>query len=199
MHELPAPSIAVSDVGTLRALSHPVRLALLEALQAGPLTATEAGELIDESATTCSFHLRQLARHGLVEEAGRGRGRARPWRLVHEGWRAPARPEDPDLTRAVQALDRIMLDRYVQRIRRFVDLVATYPTDWQTAATATVSTLHLTAAELAELAAAYRELIEKFRKRWADRNQYPDRRPANSLPVDILFGAYPVDSRRSPR
>jgi DNA-binding transcriptional ArsR family regulator len=42
----------------LRALSHPVRLALLEALATGPLTATEAGELIDETPTTCSFHLR---------------------------------------------------------------------------------------------------------------------------------------------
>jgi DNA-binding transcriptional ArsR family regulator len=48
----------ISDARALRALSHPVRLALLEALATGPLTATEAGELIDETPTTCSFHLR---------------------------------------------------------------------------------------------------------------------------------------------
>ncbi len=44
-----------------------------------PLTATPAGERIGASATTCSSHLRQLARYGLVEEAGGGRGRKRPW------------------------------------------------------------------------------------------------------------------------
>jgi DNA-binding transcriptional ArsR family regulator len=50
----------------MKAVSHPVRLALLEVLSLrGPLTATEAGRLIDETPTTCSFHLRQLARWGL--------------------------------------------------------------------------------------------------------------------------------------
>ncbi|WP_423202937.1 winged helix-turn-helix domain-containing protein [Micromonospora kangleipakensis] len=95
----------------MRALSHPVRLALMEALGEGPLTATQAGELIGEIPTTCSFHLRQLARYGFVEEAGGGRGRARPWRLTRRRRSAPARPEDPDWTRASQALDRVLLDR----------------------------------------------------------------------------------------
>ncbi|HXC45240.1 MAG TPA: helix-turn-helix domain-containing protein, partial [Solirubrobacteraceae bacterium] len=71
----------LSDARTMRALSHPVRLALIETLGlAGPLTATQAGERIGESPTTCSFHLRQLAKYGFVEEAGGGSGRARPWR-----------------------------------------------------------------------------------------------------------------------
>ena len=73
----------LTDPRMLKAVAHPVRLALLEALTLrGPLTATEAGEMIDETPTTCSFHLRQLARFGLVEEAGGGVGRARPWRVV---------------------------------------------------------------------------------------------------------------------
>jgi hypothetical protein len=92
-----------------------------------------------------------------------------------------------------------MLDRFVGRIRRFVDSVASYPTEWQVAATASASTLHLTAAELEELTAAYHELMEKLRQQWAERTQHPDRRPPDTLPVEILFGAYPVDSRRSAR
>ena len=65
----------VNDPKTLRALTHPVRLALLEALALeGPLTATAAGELIGESPTTCSFHFRQLAKYGFVEEAASGPG-----------------------------------------------------------------------------------------------------------------------------
>ena len=52
----------------------------------GPLTATEAGELIGETFTTCSFHFRQLAKYGVVEEAG-GKGRSQP---VTACWRVDA-------------------------------------------------------------------------------------------------------------
>jgi predicted ArsR family transcriptional regulator len=82
---------------------------LLEALRDGPLTATQAGVLIDASPTTCSFHLRQLAHFGFVADAGGGKGRSRPWRLLTESWRAPARPGDPEFTRAAQVLDHITL------------------------------------------------------------------------------------------
>ena len=184
----------LTDAQSLRALGHPVRLALLEALLAGPLTATQAGELIGESPTTCSFHLRQLARYGFVEEAGGGPGRTRPWRLTHSGWRAPAQPDNPDFTRAVQALDHVLLDRQYARIRRFVDAVATYPADWQRAATANTSYLHLTAAELQELLDAHYRLNETYRERWAERNEHAERRPDGSLLVEILIGGYPVET-----
>src|SRR5580692_9457860 len=73
----------ITDARTMRALAHPVRIAIIEALGfRGPMTATEVGEQIDESPTTCSFHLRQLAKYGFVEEAGGGKGRARPWRMA---------------------------------------------------------------------------------------------------------------------
>jgi predicted ArsR family transcriptional regulator len=199
MVEIPNGPRTLSDPRTLRALTHPVRLALLEALLSGPLTATEAGELIGESPTTCSFHLRQLARYGFVEETGGGRGRARPWRLIHTGWRAPARPDDPEFTRAVQALDHVLLDRLFERIRRFVDAVATYPREWQEAGQADTQILHVTAAEASEFTAAYRELVDRFRERWADRTHSPDLRPDGTLPVEVFFGVYPVDSPPSSR
>ncbi|GAA3288778.1 MULTISPECIES: winged helix-turn-helix domain-containing protein [Dactylosporangium] len=178
----------LSDPQTLRALSHPVRLALLDALQEGPLTATQAGEAIGESPTTCSFHLRQLARYGFVEEAGGGRGRVRPWRLAHRGWTAPAQPGNPAFARAQQALDQVLLDRLLARIRRYVDTAPTYPAQWQAAATGHTSTLHVTAAEAAEMAAAYRRVTDEFRARWADRTD----RPEGTLPVEVLFGVYPA-------
>jgi DNA-binding transcriptional ArsR family regulator len=190
---MPRGPRTLSDAQTLRALSHPVRLALLEALLTGPLTATQAGELIGESPTTCSFHLRQLARYGFVEETGGGRGRARPWRLAHTGWNAPAQPDDPEFTRAVQALDRVLLDRLVARMRRFVDTAPTYPAEWQAAATGHTSILHLTAAEAAEMGAAYREVADRFKDRWAGRNDHPEQRPDSTLPVEVLIGVYPLD------
>src|SRR3984885_9676918 len=76
----------ITDARTLRALAHPVRIALFEELAlGGAMTATEIGERIGETATTCSFHLRQLAKYGFVEEAGGGAGRSRPWRAAAVG------------------------------------------------------------------------------------------------------------------
>ncbi|WP_207783792.1 ArsR/SmtB family transcription factor [Micromonospora globispora] len=188
----------LTDARELRALSHPVRLALMEALGGGPLTATQAGELIGESPTTCSFHLRQLARYGFVEEAGGGRGRARPWRLTRRGWSAPARPEDPDWTRASQALDRVLLDRYLQRLRRFVDDAPSYPREWYQAATGQQHLFHLTAEELTDFVAAYRELVDDVTARADRRRTDPAARPAGSRPVELLFFGYPVESPEVP-
>ena len=65
----------LTDPRALRAYAHPVRMALVGLLRTeGPLTATRAAELLGESSGTCSFHLRQLAKYGLVEEAGGGTG-----------------------------------------------------------------------------------------------------------------------------
>src|SRR4030088_3589210 len=76
-----------TDPRALRALAHPLRLRLLELLVLrGPMTATEAADLLGESPANCSFHLRTLAKYGYVEEAGGGRGRQRPWRLRYRSF-----------------------------------------------------------------------------------------------------------------
>ena len=73
----------LDNAKALRAYAHPVRMKLILALRTrGPLTATQAGRLLGESSGTCSFHLRQLAKYGLVEETGGGTGREKPWRAT---------------------------------------------------------------------------------------------------------------------
>src|SRR6185437_9949446 len=74
----------LTDPKAMRALAHPLRWALLEALgHAGTLTATQASDMLGESPANCAFHLRTLARYGFVEEAGGGKGRERPWRQAY--------------------------------------------------------------------------------------------------------------------
>jgi hypothetical protein len=73
----------LTDPRALRAYAHPVRMALVGLLRTErPLTATRGAELLGELSGTCSFHLRQLAKYGLVEEAGGGTGREKPWRAT---------------------------------------------------------------------------------------------------------------------
>ena len=76
----------LTDPRSIRALTHPVRLALLEVLATeGSLTATEAGDLIGESPTSCSFHFRQLEKYGFTEVAATGPGRQRRWKIAQLG------------------------------------------------------------------------------------------------------------------
>jgi predicted ArsR family transcriptional regulator len=101
----------------MRALTHPVRLALLEALNLeGQLTATQAGELIGEPPNTCSFHFRQLAKYGFVEEAGPAPGRSRPWRLTASRMHYSDLHEDADTAAAARELDRMLRERYLDRL-----------------------------------------------------------------------------------
>src|SRR5690606_21557592 len=61
----------IRDARVLRAVAHPLRLGILdELLKDGPLTATELAERLGETPANCSWHLRQLARYGFIEEAG---------------------------------------------------------------------------------------------------------------------------------
>jgi DNA-binding transcriptional ArsR family regulator len=179
----------VSDARTMRALAHPVRIALFEALLlGGAMTATEAGERIGESPTTCSFHLRQLAKYGLAEEAGGGKGRARPWRLTGIGLTL-AVPEDAESKLAAAALLRLFRERQLTRYRRWRQSMASYPRRWREAADDSAYILYLTADELEQLKRDMAAmLMPLFRERLAD----PAKRPAGSLPVELLLFSYPI-------
>jgi DNA-binding transcriptional ArsR family regulator len=179
----------VSDVRTLRALAHPVRIALIETLSIeGPMTATEVGERIGESPTTCSFHLRQLAKYNFVEEAGGGKGRARPWRMTSIGMRFSTH-DDPELEVASNALMRLLRDRRLDRYRTWLETRTTFPPPWREAASESEFVTYLTAEELKalndELVAL---LLDRFQPRLTD----PALRPAGSVPVEMLLFSYPM-------
>jgi DNA-binding transcriptional ArsR family regulator len=180
----------VSDARTMRALAHPVRIALIEALiLGGAMTATEAGERIGESPTTCSFHLRQLAKYGLVEEAGGGRGRARPWRLTGIGLGLATAPEDAETQIAAAALLRLVRERQLERYRTWLQTSASYPPRWRDAADDSSYIFFLTVDELEQLNKDLSAmLMPLFLERMAD----PSKRPAGSVPVELLLFSYPI-------
>src|SRR4051795_3773999 len=122
----------LTDPKAMRALAHPVRLALLEALaDASTLTAPEAGERVGESPANASFHLRQLAKYGYVVEAEGATGRKRPWKLKHLGMRWTDVHEDPELAAAGRALEHVAQDRYFARARRALTEGYALPDEWR--------------------------------------------------------------------
>jgi hypothetical protein len=179
----------LTDPLTMRALTHPVRLALLDALLLdGPLTATQASELIGEPPNTCSFHFRQLAKYGFVEEAGPARGRSRPWRLVAHGMRFSDLHEDPDTAVAARGLDRMLRSRYFDRLEAFYANRSDYPLSWQETTGGSQAVLYLTPGELRAIDQEIMAVLERY----LDRHLDPSRRPAESLPIEILLFAYPA-------
>ncbi len=79
-------SKVVSDLETLKALTHPLRTRLLGELRRhGPATASELGRRLGESSGSTSYHLRQLERYGFVgDDAEQPSGRERRWRALHD-------------------------------------------------------------------------------------------------------------------
>src|ERR1700691_1328473 len=107
-------SVRLSDPRALRAYAHPPRMALVALLRRdGPQTATQAAAAIGESVASCSFHLRQMAKYGLVELAGGGRGREKPWRATAMFTDVdPADVSDPAVAAAAQAGPPVLAREY---------------------------------------------------------------------------------------
>src|SRR5882757_1176439 len=107
------PPIELTDPRALRAYAHPVRNKLIGLLRLeGPLTATRAAELLGESSGTTSFHLRQLAKYGLVEEAPGGKGREKPWQATSLMTHVPPIQPTPEAAEAANQLRITMAHAY---------------------------------------------------------------------------------------
>jgi DNA-binding transcriptional ArsR family regulator len=188
----PPPQLReITDVQTMRALAHPVRIALLETLGlAGPMTATQAGERINESPTTCSFHLRQLAKYGFVEEAGRGKGRARPWRLTSTAALQITSGDDSESELAADAFVRLFRERVFGRYRAWLEGRGLYPRKWRAAAGESHSVLYVTAEELQ---AFNDEMVQLLGSRYRERIADPATRPPGAIAVELLVLSYPIE------
>jgi DNA-binding transcriptional ArsR family regulator len=175
------------DPRDMRALAHPIRLALLEALTLhGPLTATAAGELIGEGASTCSFHLRSLAQHGFVEETGDGRGRQRPWRRVSVGTSMAAPYDSAQAKIAAQALGDMFLDRYLARLQQARAKIDALPPEWADKQADVESIMWVTPAELEEINDAVVAIAIKHRERIDN----PSLRPDGAEAIELLYFTY---------
>jgi len=144
----------------MRALAHPTRLALLDHLHGvEQATATECAAVVGESPSSCSYHLRALARWGFVEEGEGGVGRERPWRAT------AARVEFETEGRDAAVLRDELLARQQSLVRTALAHSGKLPPRWRSAAQTSAATLELTAAELEELGERFEALLDELRAR----------------------------------
>jgi DNA-binding transcriptional ArsR family regulator len=133
-----ARSIDVQDPRALRALAHPLRGRLLGVLRLdGPATATQLGYRLGESSGSTSYHLRQLAAYGFVEDMpGEGSGRERWWRALHRSthWETADFVGDPAASEVVDELLLLQVDQRRRTLAAFIDQRHDRADDWEPAA-----------------------------------------------------------------
>jgi DNA-binding transcriptional ArsR family regulator len=144
----------------MRALAHPTRLALLDHLHAvEQATATECSEFVDESPSSCSYHLRALAKWGFVAEGTGGAGRERPWRATAASIEFPS-----DGIEATVLRDELVA-RQQQRVRDALRREHELPASWRRAVQTSSASLELTTKELEELGERFEALLDSYRGR----------------------------------
>jgi DNA-binding transcriptional ArsR family regulator len=172
----------------MRALAHPVRLAILDFLRtAGAATATQCAEAVGESPSSCSYHLRTLARWGFVEEAEGDDRRERPWRQVTRrfAWSSEDATSPEDI-----AAGRVILDATLARDDRIVsDFLAhegRVDAARRGAAAFIGTTLVMTPDEAITLRRQFERLIEPYIR------EQPEERPSGAVAMHVIFRSVPL-------
>ena len=178
----------LTDPRALRALAHPVRMDLLGLLRLeGPMTATEAAQRLGQTPANCSFHLRTLARYGLVEEAGKARGRRRPWKATsfYTSW--PDAADSPEQAQASGMLSRLVAERQLASLLRWLEAAPGESRTWQEAASFGDAQMFLTPEELAELGERLRAVALEYTHRTMAGGPHPE----TARLVTVLLTAFP--------
>ncbi|MET7454438.1 helix-turn-helix domain-containing protein [Streptomyces sp. NPDC005574] len=157
----------ITDLGTLKALAHPLRMRLYRGLcVAGRATASQLADQADEAVSLVSYHLRKLAEHGLIEaaETGSGDGRERWWQPASAGVSIRDRDfrDAPERVAAHLAATRLFHDQRADMYRGYLDERLAWGPEWNAAVPDSESLLKLTAPELARLREELFALARKY-------------------------------------
>jgi predicted ArsR family transcriptional regulator len=175
-------SSVTPDIAGLRALSHPVRLKMLELLRTeGPATATTLAQRLDLNTGATSYHLRQLAQHGFIsEDTERGNARDRWWRAAHDSTRTDFRAQG-ESDEDIEAYLATVALLYGDRLRAAVAEMRFLPDEWRSVGTLSDWEFSLTPAQADALVRTLTTMIETT----------VDSDEAGAAPFSINLNAFP--------
>ncbi|MFF0048377.1 helix-turn-helix domain-containing protein [Streptomyces sp. NPDC005498] len=166
------PNIHRVDGRTLRGLAHPLRLRLLNTLREfGPATASGLADRLGESSGATSYHLRQLATYGFVEDDPTlGKGRERWWRAVHKGTAFDRtadflRDPNPEVRGAMGVVLHEIAGSHTQELNTWLGTMHEWSEEWQHSWDVSDFKLRLTPELSLELAEKIHDLVESYRDR----------------------------------
>lgn len=188
-----APARRFGNPRSIRALAHPARLAIIDALATGEeLTATQCAQLTGLSPSATAYHLKLLARYGLAETAApRPDRRERPWRAGGGRAKADLDTSTPAGASAAAAVVAAHIDRTRAIAVEFTEAGHAEPGPWRDAALLTNADLWLTAEEFQRVGENLEAVLEPYRP-WSR----PEGRPAGSRLVRVVIGVVPHRAAR---
>lgn len=196
---MPFDEREITDISWMRAMAHPLRWQILDVLRssANPMTATEVSEQVGESPANCSFHLRTLAKYGFIEEAGRGKGRSRPWRARDVAIEV-SDETGADAPAGARALRDLIRARAFQAIEAWEHGdTHSYPPAWREVSMSAEWELKLTLDDLAQIQDEFKAILDRYTAR--------DTAPNDAVQAKVLAWAFPIGTipdnapARSPR
>ncbi|MDX6764110.1 helix-turn-helix domain-containing protein [Streptomyces sp. F8] len=145
-----------------------MRMRLLAALRReGPATASQLAERFGESSGSTSYHLRQLAAHGFVEDApGHGKGRERWWQAVHEGTGFDGsliHDADPATSGAAAVFLQTVAANHAQEVAAWISEAQERLGRWERGADLSDFTLRLAPGQSEELVGRLHDLVNTYR------------------------------------
>jgi DNA-binding transcriptional ArsR family regulator len=175
----------ITDLAVLKALAHPLRRRIMHRLRSGPASATTLATYLGENTGATSYHLRELAKHGFIEEAtDLARGRERWWRMRQRDLRFPHRSaQSPEMRALFDDLNSRHLAEDLDAWARF-QAQSEQMGDWADAVPFSRATLHLSQEEIKRFFDEYMALVKRY---W---------RPADDIPPQarqfrVRFIAFP--------
>ena len=152
----------------LQALAHPLRSRLLGALRFyGPATSTALASRLGTNSGATSYHLRQLAEVGLVEDdEEQSNGRDRWWKAAHDAtsWRHGDFDDDPDARAADDWLVRRQARTVSGWLLDWLDVRDDWSVEWRDASDQSDYHLDLTPAGLRTLMEEVHAVVAKHRE-----------------------------------
>lgn len=183
--------LRLRDPREIRALAHPARMAIIDALASGDeLTATECAQLTGLSPSATAYHLKFLQRYGFAQPArARSDRRERPWRATDRRTQFDLDTSTAARAAATAAVGRAQIDSTRALAEAFVATEREEPEEWQSVAALGTTDLWLTAEETRAVAAALAAALEPYRKRaLADR-------PGGTRRVRVMNMVFPHRGR----
>ena len=183
-HVLPSES--------LKSLAHPLRVRIYDELSSyGPFTASMLAERLGESSGATSYHLRQLARAGLVrEDPARGKGRERWWERSPGSIAIPDARNRPPGSAERLAVKLVEDEWYRSREQNFREFVAegeaVFESEWLDVAASDTINLRLTTEQLHGLVTEIDLVLQKYIR------SYKRTPSPGSRPVQIHVNAFPL-------
>ncbi|MFF1573844.1 ArsR/SmtB family transcription factor [Leifsonia sp. NPDC058292] len=161
----------------LRALAHPLRVHIMNELSDfGAMTASGLAERLGESSGATSYHLRQLAKHGIIVEVeGKGSARERWWKMAPGGVTigSPETLDTPAGREATELISREWQQNNERRLTSFLRYgLDTLGPEWAQAATLSTAHMRLTIDQLAEFGREYYAMADRLKAKWREAGEF---------------------------